>query len=78
MAPVKWEEMQHAVQEMAATGVIEKTDSPWCSLMILVVKKDDKKVVSIIVPLMPRQQQMHTPCLGWMICWMHWLESSHS
>jgi len=43
VAPAKREEMQRAVQEMAAAGVIERSDSPWCSPVVLVAKKDGTK-----------------------------------
>lgn len=39
----KREEMQRAVQEMAAAGLIERSDSPWCSPVVLVAKKDGTK-----------------------------------
>lgn len=41
--PAKREEMQRAVQEMEAAGVIERSDSPWCSQVVLVTKKDKSK-----------------------------------
>ena len=41
--PAKREEMQRAVQEMEAAGVIERSDSPWCSPVVMVMKKDGGK-----------------------------------
>ena len=35
--------MQHVVQEMDAAGLIEKSDSPWCSPVVLVNKKDGSR-----------------------------------
>lgn len=43
VASAKREEMQRAVQEIAAAGLIERSDSPWFSLVVLVAKKDGKK-----------------------------------
>lgn len=43
VAPAKREEMLRAVQEMAAAGLIERSDSPWCSPVVLVAKKDGTK-----------------------------------
>ena len=43
VALAKREEMQRAVQEMAAAGLIERSDSPWCSPVVLVAKKDGTK-----------------------------------
>ena len=40
VAPAKREEMQRLVEEMAAQGVIERSDSPWSSPVVLVGKKD--------------------------------------
>jgi len=41
--PAKREEMQCAVQEMAKAGIIERSNSPWCSPVVLVTKKDGSK-----------------------------------
>ena len=51
--PIKWpswwvagakkEEMQRAVQEMDAARLIEKSDSPWCSPLVLLNKNDGSK-----------------------------------
>ena len=43
VAGAKREEMQRAVQEMDAAGLIEKSDSPWCSPVVLVNKKDGSR-----------------------------------
>ncbi|KAK3878771.1 hypothetical protein Pcinc_016582 [Petrolisthes cinctipes] len=40
VAPAKREEMQQAVESMAALGLIERSDSPWSSPIVLVEKKD--------------------------------------
>ncbi|MPC57317.1 Retrovirus-related Pol polyprotein [Portunus trituberculatus] len=39
----KREEMQHMVEEMAAQGSMERSDSPWSSPIVLVNKKDGTK-----------------------------------
>ena len=38
--PAKREEMQQAVKELEKQGLIEKSDSPWSSAVVLVSKKD--------------------------------------
>ncbi|KAK4295125.1 hypothetical protein Pmani_032308 [Petrolisthes manimaculis] len=43
VAPAKREEMQQAVESMAALGLIERSDSPWSSPVVLVEKKDGTK-----------------------------------
>ena len=40
IAPAKREEMHRAVNEMAALGLIDMSDSPWSSPIVLVTKKD--------------------------------------
>lgn len=40
VAPARREEMQQAVESMAALGLIERSDSPWSSPVVLVEKKD--------------------------------------
>ena len=40
VAPAKREEMQRVVHEIAALGLIEKSDNPWLSPVVLVTKKD--------------------------------------
>ena len=40
IAPARREEMQRTVNELAAQGVIERSDSPWSSAVVLVKKKD--------------------------------------
>ncbi|KAK8389762.1 hypothetical protein O3P69_009038 [Scylla paramamosain] len=40
IAPARREEMQRTVNELAAQGVIERSDSPWSSAVFLVKKKD--------------------------------------
>ncbi|XP_045127734.1 uncharacterized protein LOC123514150 [Portunus trituberculatus] len=39
----KRKEMQRMVEEMAAQGIVERSDSPWSSLVVLVNKKDGTK-----------------------------------
>ena len=41
--PAKREEMQLAVHEMEAAGVLERSDSPWCSPVVIMTKKDGGK-----------------------------------
>ena len=36
----KWEEMQRMVEEKAAQGIVERSDSLWSSPMVLVNKKE--------------------------------------
>ena len=40
IAPARREEMQRTVNELAAQGIIERSDSPWSSAVVLVKKKD--------------------------------------
>ena len=40
VAPARREEMQRAVDDLAAQGVVERSDSPWSSAVVLVKKKD--------------------------------------
>lgn len=40
IAPARREEMQRAVNDLATQGVIERSDSPWSSAVVLVKKKD--------------------------------------
>lgn len=40
VSPAKREEMQRMVDEMAAQGLVERSDSPWLSPVVLVNKKD--------------------------------------
>lgn len=40
IAPARREEMQRTVNDLAAQGVIELSDSPWSSAVVLVKKKD--------------------------------------
>lgn len=40
IAPARREEMQRTVDDLAAQGVIERSDSPWSSAVVLVKKKD--------------------------------------
>lgn len=40
IAPARREEMQRTVNDLANQGVIEKSDSPWSSAVVLVKKKD--------------------------------------
>ncbi|KAK8381385.1 hypothetical protein O3P69_018454 [Scylla paramamosain] len=40
IAPARREEMQRTVNELAAQGVIERSDSPWSSAVVLLKKKD--------------------------------------
>ena len=40
IAPARREEMQRAVNDLAKQGVIEQSDSPWLSTVILEKKKD--------------------------------------
>ncbi|XP_063844708.1 uncharacterized protein LOC135091193 [Scylla paramamosain] len=35
IAPARWEEMQRTVKELAAQGMIERSDSPWSSAVVL-------------------------------------------
>jgi len=43
IAPARREEMQRSVMEMEAQGVVERSDSPWSSPVVLVTKKDGTK-----------------------------------
>jgi len=43
VAPAKREEIERAVNEMAALGLIERSDSPWSSPIVLATKKDGSK-----------------------------------
>ncbi|XP_050714254.1 uncharacterized protein LOC126997298 isoform X2 [Eriocheir sinensis] len=40
VVPARREELQRAVNELAAQGVMERTDSPWPSAVVLDIKKD--------------------------------------
>ena len=40
IAPARRQEMQRIVNELAAQGVIERSDSPWSSAVVLVKKND--------------------------------------
>lgn len=40
VAPIRRKEMEKAVQELFDQGLIEKSDSPWSSAVVLVTKKD--------------------------------------
>lgn len=42
ISPVQQREMEDAVSEMAAQGVVEKSNSPWSSAVVL-VKKDGSR-----------------------------------
>ncbi|ROT80779.1 hypothetical protein C7M84_000488 [Penaeus vannamei] len=41
--PAKREEMQCTIREMAEAGIIERSNSSWCSPVVLVTKKDGSK-----------------------------------
>jgi len=43
IAPARREEMQRAVEELEAQGVVERSDSPWSSAVVLVTKKDGSR-----------------------------------
>ena len=43
IAPARREEMQRAVKELEAQGVVERSDSPWSSAVVLVTKKDGSR-----------------------------------
>lgn len=44
IAPARCEEMQLAVRELEAQGVVEKLDSPWSSAVVLVTEKDGSQL----------------------------------